>query len=68
MTTTTIRLEDALKARIAAAAGLAGKTTHAFILLPPALILVGTSAVAIVNSSSGALHEVMLRCTGMWPN
>jgi predicted transcriptional regulator len=32
MTTTTIRLEDDLKARIAAAAGLAGKTAHAFIL------------------------------------
>jgi predicted transcriptional regulator len=32
MTTTTIRLEDAMKARIATAAGLAGKTAHAFIL------------------------------------
>jgi predicted transcriptional regulator len=31
MTTTTIRLEDELKARVAAAAGRAGKTTHAFI-------------------------------------
>jgi predicted transcriptional regulator len=32
MTTTTIRIEDALKARIAAAAERAGKTAHAFIL------------------------------------
>jgi predicted transcriptional regulator len=32
MTTTTIRIEDALKARVAAAAERAGKTTHAFIL------------------------------------
>jgi predicted DNA-binding protein len=32
VTTTTIRLEDALKTRIGAAAGLAGKTSHAFIL------------------------------------
>ena len=31
MTTTTIRLEDELKARVAAAAERAGKTTHAFI-------------------------------------
>ncbi|HET8995421.1 MAG TPA: ribbon-helix-helix protein, CopG family [Acetobacteraceae bacterium] len=31
MSTTTIRLEDALKARVAAAAERAGKTTHAFI-------------------------------------
>jgi predicted transcriptional regulator len=32
MSTTTIRLEDALKTRVAAAAERAGKTTHAFIL------------------------------------
>ena len=32
MSTTTIRLEDQLKARIAAAAERAGTTTHAFIL------------------------------------
>ena len=32
MSTTTIRLEDELKARVAAAAERAGKTTHAFIL------------------------------------
>jgi predicted transcriptional regulator len=32
MTTTTIRIEDTLKARVAAAAERAGKTTHAFIL------------------------------------
>lgn len=32
MATTTIRIEDALKARIAAAAERAGKTAHAFIL------------------------------------
>ena len=32
MSTTTIRIEDELKARVAAAAERAGKTTHAFIL------------------------------------
>ncbi len=32
MSTTTIRIEDDLKARIAAAAERAGKTSHAFIL------------------------------------
>ena len=32
MSTTTIRIEDDLKARVAAAARIAGKTTHAFIL------------------------------------
>ena len=32
MSTTTIRMEDALKARIAAAAERAGKSSHAFIL------------------------------------
>ena len=32
MATTTIRIEDALKARVATAAEQAGKTTHAFIL------------------------------------
>ena len=32
MSTTTIRLEDDLKARINAAAAQAGKTAHAFIL------------------------------------
>jgi predicted transcriptional regulator len=32
MSTTTIRLPDKLKARIARAAGQAGKTTHGFIL------------------------------------
>ncbi len=32
MSTTTIRIEDDLKTRIAAAAQLAGKTSHAFIL------------------------------------
>ena len=32
MTTTTIRIEDGLKARVAAAAERAGKTAHAFIL------------------------------------
>lgn len=32
MATTTIRIEDELKARVAVAAGIAGKTTHAFIL------------------------------------
>jgi len=32
MSTTTIRIEDDLKARVAAAAQLAGKTAHAFIL------------------------------------
>lgn len=32
MSTTTIRIEEELKARIAAAAHLAGKTAHAFIL------------------------------------
>jgi predicted transcriptional regulator len=32
MSTTTIRIEDALKARVAAAAQRAGKTAHAFIL------------------------------------
>jgi len=32
MTTTTIRIDDDLKARVAAAAGHAGKTPHAFIL------------------------------------
>lgn len=32
MSTTTIRIEDELKARVAAAAQIAGKTTHAFIL------------------------------------
>lgn len=32
MATTTIRIEDDLKARIAAAASRAGKTSHAFIL------------------------------------
>jgi predicted transcriptional regulator len=32
MTTTTIRLDDELKARVAAAAKRAGKTAHAFIL------------------------------------
>jgi predicted transcriptional regulator len=32
MSTTTIRLEDGLKARVAAAAERAGKTAHAFIL------------------------------------
>ncbi|MEI6028455.1 MAG: DUF1778 domain-containing protein [Betaproteobacteria bacterium] len=31
-TTTTIRIEDDFKARVAAAAELAGKTSHAFIL------------------------------------
>jgi predicted transcriptional regulator len=31
-TTTTIRIEDELKARVAAAAERAGKTTHAFML------------------------------------
>ena len=32
MSTTTIRIEDELKARVAAVAGLSGKTTHAFIV------------------------------------
>ncbi len=32
MATTTVRIEDNLKARVAAAAALAGKTSHAFIL------------------------------------
>jgi|tagenome__1003787_1003787.scaffolds.fasta_scaffold19676585_1 predicted transcriptional regulator len=32
MTTTTIRIDDELKARVAAAAERAGKTSHAFIL------------------------------------
>jgi predicted transcriptional regulator len=32
MTTTTIRIENVLKARVTAAAERAGKTTHAFIL------------------------------------
>ena len=32
MSTTTIRLEEAMKARVAAAAERAGKTAHAFIL------------------------------------
>ncbi|MBC7636933.1 MAG: ribbon-helix-helix protein, CopG family [Acetobacteraceae bacterium] len=32
MTTTTIRIEDELKARVAAVASRAGKSTHAFIL------------------------------------
>jgi predicted transcriptional regulator len=32
MSTTTIRIEEDLKARIAAAAHVAGKTSHAFIL------------------------------------
>ena len=32
MATTTIRIEDDLKARVAAAAARAGKTAHAFIL------------------------------------
>jgi predicted transcriptional regulator len=32
MTTTTIRIDDDLKARVAAAAERAGKTSHAFIL------------------------------------
>lgn len=32
MTTTTIRIEDELKSRVAAAAERAGKTAHAFIL------------------------------------
>ena len=32
MSTTTIRLPDDLKSRVAAAAKLAGKTTHSFIL------------------------------------
>jgi len=32
MSTTTIRIEDDFKARVAAAAELAGKTSHAFIL------------------------------------
>jgi predicted transcriptional regulator len=32
MTTTTIRIDDDLKARVAAAAERAGKSTHAFIL------------------------------------
>lgn len=32
MATTTIRLDEGLKARVAAAAELAGKTTHAYIL------------------------------------
>ena len=32
MSTTTIRIEDDLKARVAAAAQLAGKSAHAFIL------------------------------------
>ena len=32
MSTTTIRIEDDLKARVAAAAARAGKTSHAFIL------------------------------------
>jgi predicted transcriptional regulator len=32
MTTTTIRIEDELKARVAAAAERAGKTAHAFML------------------------------------
>ena len=32
MTTTTIRIDDALKVRLAAAAQRAGKTAHAFIL------------------------------------
>ena len=32
MATTTIRLEDDLKSRVAVAAEIAGKTTHAFIL------------------------------------
>jgi len=32
MTTTTIRIDDELKARVAAAAERAGKTAHAFIL------------------------------------
>lgn len=32
MSTTTIRIEDDLKARVAAAAQRAGKTTHAFIV------------------------------------
>ena len=32
MTTTTIRIDDTLKARVAAAAERAGKTAHAFIL------------------------------------
>jgi predicted transcriptional regulator len=32
MSTTTIRIEDAFKARIAAAAARAGKSSHAFIL------------------------------------
>ena len=32
MSTTSIRIEDDLKARVAAAAELAGKTSHAFIL------------------------------------
>jgi len=32
MTTTTIRIEEDLKARVAAAAARAGKTAHAFIL------------------------------------
>ena len=32
MSTTTIRIEEDFKARVAAAAELAGKTSHAFIL------------------------------------
>ena len=32
MTTTTIRIEEELKARVAAAAQLSGKTAHAFVL------------------------------------
>ena len=32
MSTTTIRIDDALKARVSSAAARAGKTTHAFIL------------------------------------
>jgi predicted transcriptional regulator len=32
MSTTTIRIDDELKSRVAAAADLAGKTAHAFIL------------------------------------
>ena len=32
MTTTTLRIEDALKTRVAAAAARAGKTAHAFML------------------------------------
>jgi predicted transcriptional regulator len=60
MTTTTIRLEDDLKARVAAAAEKAGKTAHAFILeaISQTVEQAGNSVVYRKNSTLGRYQSL----------